>query len=368
MKKIIILSICAILVLPQLVNAGPIIRGGDNISIDSSQLLEGDFYGFASSVTISGSADEDVYVAGGKVTINGATAKDLSIAGGTVQVHGQVGDDLRIVGGDVVLGTPVKGDVVVIGGTLTILSTASIDGDVLFWGGELVIDAPVKGTIHGYAESVRVNSAIGGSIEFTVSDTLTLGDKANIAGNITYTGSKNIVQALDAVVVGDISHPNRPVVETRDMYQSSLVFFITILFSTLACYFVARGMTERIVSKSESQLGLYGLFGLGALVILPIIALVLMVSVVGSILGAMLLMGYVALIVLAFVLGVTMVGHLLQRVMFQKSEFSLRTPLIGSVASTIILLVPTIGLFVIFAVTVVSLGVIVHSTYHAIKE
>lgn len=44
--------------------AGPIIRTGESVSIDATQSLKGDFYGFGSSVILSGDSENDAYIAG----------------------------------------------------------------------------------------------------------------------------------------------------------------------------------------------------------------------------------------------------------------------------------------------------------------
>lgn len=99
MKKSLAISLFVLVCLPVFVEAGPIIRSGESVSIDADQVLKGDFYAGGASVSISGRAENDVYLAGGTVTVNAPVAEDLVVLGGVVQVHGEVTDDIRVAGG-----------------------------------------------------------------------------------------------------------------------------------------------------------------------------------------------------------------------------------------------------------------------------
>ncbi len=368
MKKIITLSIFGVLLTPFFVSAGPIVRGGESISVDASQTLEGDFYGFASTVIISGSAVEDVYVGGRTVTVNAPIQKDLTVVGGSVQVHGEVGDDLRIAGGDVVLATPVKGDVVVVGGSLTILSTASVGGDVLFWGGALVIDGAVQGSVHGSAEDVRINAMIAGGVEYSASQSFALGDKAYIKEDIAYTGYSDIARAQGAVVEGDVQHIDAPFEDTKSLLKMYLIVLGLIVFSVSATYLLARNIFERLATKPLATFGGYGLIGLAVLVLTPFVISVLIVSVIGILVGVMVLMGYVALLISSVILSIMIIGYTAQKALFKKSVFTLYTLLLGSCVFLSVLYIPMIGPFIVFGLSVVSFGIMVQSLYNALRE
>lgn len=367
MKKPLLLICAFMLAIPFVTNAGPIIRGGENIAVDASQTLQGDFYGFASSIVISGRAQEDVYLGGGNVTVNGQIAKDLSVLGGTVQVHSAVGDDLRVVGGDVTLAAPVKGDVVVIGGKLTILSTASVEGDVLFWGGELVIAGPVKGNIHGRSEELRVDAAVSGNIEYTAARSFVLGNNADVKGPITYTGYTEVVRAQGAQA-GEIRHIEKTPEDASSVIRSLFSTFLILLFSTLACWFIARSATERIVERSGSRSAFYGIIGVILLLVTPIISIVLMVSVVGVTLGILLLAGYIGALVLSGIYGTMMWGYWAQRLALKDRRFTFYTPVIGAALLTLLMHIPFIGSFLVFATLVIALGILSHTVYFVVRS
>jgi len=367
MKKILIAGCVSLMLAPFFVQADPIIRSGDAISIDASQVLEGNFYGLASTINISGTANEDVHVAGGRVTINGLVNKDLSILGGTVNVHGEVGDDLRVVGGDIVLATAVAGDVFVIGGTLTILSTATVEGDVIFYGKELLIDGRVNGSVHGSSENVRINTAIGGNVEYKATRSFVLGDRADISGDVTYTGFNEIVRAQGALVSGDVRHIKNTIENTRDFMQAWVIIFATLLFSGLTMYFVSRRFVSRFVASSHASVGTTGLVGLVAFLVAPLVSTVLLVSVVGSIVGILFIVGYILLLIASFVFSTILTGSLFQKYILKKDELTIFTPIIGVCVYLLIFIIPFLGTFIIFGLIMISLGTFVRLIYGKIK-
>ncbi len=353
--------------MPSVSLAGPIIRGGDNVSVGIDQILEGDFYGAGETVTISGIAEHDVVVAGSNVTINGNTAGDIAAAGMTVQIHGNVEDDVRIAGGEIIIASTVKGDVVVAGGALTVLSTARIEGDVIFWGGELTIEGPVDGSLHGNADVVRVDAHVGGDIEYKVQKSFVLGDKASVEGDVVY-GGPELVRAQNAVVVGNIQHTGAVYESEGNSHAEMFLFMLlVILFSSLSMYFVARHSLQTIIEKSLHRIGFNGLVGLGVFIATPFVAMLLLVSIVGSLVGLMLLFGYITVLIASFIITIVMLGNVFQKYVLKNESYTIFTPFLGAILFTLLLYVPFIGSLAILALTLVNFGSITTSIYHKLR-
>ncbi len=343
--------------LPLYTHAGPILRMGETVSVDSAQTLTGDFYGFGSKVLVSGSGENDVYLAGGVVTVNAPVAHDLTVLGGEVQVHGTVGDDLRVIGGNVIIAEPVKGDVVVMSGALTVLSTARVEGDILFFGNELTIDGSVVGAVHGTAETTRINAEIGGDISVTVASLFTIGSKAQVGGNITYTSSKEVVRAQDAVITGTIEKVSGTPTKkgTSPFYDVGFGVFM-LVFASLFFYFVMRKHIHKVVLVSAERVGPSGIVGLLMLVGLPIVWMTLLVSVVGVLAGVVILIAYIGLILTSVVLSPIFVGHLTQKLLLKNAEISLKTVGIGIVSFLALGFIPYIGGILVLATVLCVLG------------
>ncbi|MDA8597202.1 hypothetical protein N9L26_02590, partial [Candidatus Pacebacteria bacterium] len=216
---------------PVSASAETVLRISDSISLAADQTVEDDFYGIAGlygPVSLSGSVEGDAYVFGSSVTINGPVDGDLAAAWGAVQVHASVTDDVRIFGGEVTIAEYVGGDVFVYGGSLNVLSSAEIAGDVFYYdilNGAAEINGTVGGSIFGNMHSLRVDGAVGGSIDVVV-DELVLGERADVTENVTYTSAADLVRAQNAVVAGEIIRNDAPVipVNTREALVPLLMY------------------------------------------------------------------------------------------------------------------------------------------------
>jgi hypothetical protein len=352
---------------PFVTEAGPIMRTGETVSVESAQELKGDFYGLGSKVLISGAAEDDVYVAGETVTINAPIKKDLTVIGVSVGVHGDIGDDVRVVGGDVTIAKPVSGDVVVLGGRLTILSTASVEGDVLFMGEELVIDGPVVGTVHGEAESARINADIGGDVILSAYQTLTVGGDSHIHGLVSYKSSLDMVRAQDAIIDGEIiKEATSGARSYAEDFKEYLLKILVIAFGTVSLYLLFRNQVSTIVPQSVSRFGFFGLVGLAVILTVPFISVVLFVSVIGSLVGAVLLFSFLTALFSACILAPLAIGYCAERVVYKNADVSVRTMGFALVVLIVMGIIP-FSIMLIPIVSVVVLGAMSVSLYEAVR-
>lgn len=369
MKKIpFILSFLAIAFIPMFSEASPIIRSGETISIDATQVLQGDFYGMAQKVSISGIAEHDVYVAGLNVTINAPIQQDALIVGGTVQIHGEVGDDVRVLGGEVTIGERVKGDVVVYGGTLHILSTAHVEGELIFSGERLQVDGDVDGGIHGFSKTARINALVGGDIEYTATESLSLGERTVVMGNVSYKSMNELVRAQASVVEGTILRNEIGSPETQNALEPLLYMLGILVFATLTVYFFGREYAEKVTQSAVAQLGKNGLIGLAVLIAVPFVGIMLMVSVVGVLVGLVLFMAYVSALILSLVLVAVLLGVYVQKFFTKQTTLRAQTVLIGTFSFSVVALVPVIGPLGIFALMMIIFGTLSKRVFQLIRR
>lgn len=368
MKQVYYAVIVAIfLIVPSGVHGSPIVRGGDTVSVDTSQILTEDFYAFGETVVLSGRGEHDAYIAGGTITINGDVKEDVSILGGVVQIHGKIGDDLRIVGGEVTLADTVAGDVVVLGGSLSILSSAKVEGSILFLGGELLVDGPVSGMIQGSAETVRIDAPVGGTIDLTAHKTIILGDKAEVVGDVYYKSNGELVRAQKASVTGEI-HREKDVVQVQNFSQIILIEVLILIFATLALFLLARKQITAVSDIGIRETGLSGLIGLCIFVTVPLVSMLLLVSIIGSLFALILLGIYGTVLLIAAPLMVVLFGRWTQRVLLKHATMSFSTVLIGALVVLVLLLIPAfIGGFIIFGGILIMMGALSLALYRGIR-
>ncbi len=348
---------------------GPIIRSGSDVTVESGQVIEGDFYGMGESITLSGEAERDVYALGGTITINAPVREDLTVGGGAIHVHGTVGDDVRVLGGEIIIAEPIADDLVVLGGKVTILSTASVGGDVIFFGGELMVDGPVEGAVYGMGDSVRIDAYVGGSVDVRAGSGITLGDRAQVAGNITYTSTTELTRAQNAVVMGTVTRGEEQAPEeTSSQYKFLIINLLIFAFSGLSLFFVLRSRTEKLLGVLLEGYGRFGLIGLGMFLALPLVALILLVSGIGSIVGMTLFLGYFALLFTAFMLVPILFGLLFQKAIRLGKSITVFTVLLGACVTLLILLIPVLGFFVVFLAFLMGIGVFCNELYHFFRR
>lgn len=357
MNVVIGLSI-GLFLIPASTEAAPIIRSGDVVSVDASQALKGDFYGLGSTVTLSGPAEHDAYLGGSAVTVNAPVAQDLVIVGGSVQVHSEVTDDLRVIGAEVTLGGTVKGDVVVVGGTFTVLSTAHIEGDILFFGGTLIVEGDVDGSVHGYAQTARINAAIGGDLLMTTTQALVLSDRAHVTGNVSYTSRIELSRAQDSVVTGDVRRHDPVTAHSEDSIEGLAFSAFALLFLAASFFVLARPKVEVFVREAFARPGQNGLIGLAIFLVLPFASLILLVSVVGIPLGILGLSLYVALMPLSIGLSVLFLGHTIERLFLKRNHMKFTTLALGVSGFIILAVLPFVGFFAVSALCLISMGAI----------
>ena len=346
--------------------AETVYRSGDLITIDADQIVEGDFYAISEAVVISGTVEGDVHALAGNITLNGPVGGDASLLGGTVNLHAAVSDDVRVVGLNVTLAEPVAGDVFVYAGKLTILSTAAVGGDVFFFGGEGNINAPVAGSVSGKANRLRINSAVSGSVDVTVTRALALGDRAFVAGDVRHTSSFSVTRSPSAVVEGEVVENSASVstLNTKFIILTTLVLLFTSLTLLLFIKRRLEQLSELIVTKAL----LNGLIGIGALLTTPIIIGILYYAQLGILLATVLFFGSLLFLSIAASLSGVMVGALMSRVIIRKTQVSITWTSLGSVALATILFVPYLGPPVVFLVVLITLGSLVQAVYRYLSN
>jgi hypothetical protein len=368
MKQYIVIgALVGLFVLPQAVFASPIVRSGDSVTISADQVLESDFYGFGKVINLSGVADEDVYVAAGSVTVTAPVAGDLSVLAESVQVHAAVDDDVRIVGGTVVLAKPVKGDVVVLGGSLTILSTGSVEGDVLFLAGSATIEGPVTGSILGTADTVRIDTHVGGNVDVRAVSGLSLGDRTDIVGNVMYSSVTELVRAQDASIGGTVQKATIAAPAQGSVIRDLVLQTLIMLFAALTAFLMVRPVINHIVGSATFSYGTHALVGIGVCIAAPFISILLMASILGSIVGVLLLCAYILLMISAWVLTGIVLGNKVQQMLFKKEETTILTVVFGTVLFNAAMLIPFVGIFIALSLSLIVFGSIVLSGYRALR-
>lgn len=347
----------------QITHANTVVRSGDTVTLTENQSIEGSFYVVGGTVALSGKVTGDTTVIGGNVTIGGEVTDDLSILAGTVSLQSPVGEDVRIVAGQVTITEKVTGDLVVVAGKLTISSSAQIEGDILFYGGELVVEGAVRGKLLGSAESVRVDAELGKGLDMDVRS-LTLGEQANITGDVSYASDNDLVRAPGAVVSGAVTKNALVTNASKDTSTRSVaIAFLISLFATLSFYLIFRRIMESFASAVRSGLIVKTAVGFVFVFMVPLVVIILLVSVLGALVGLVALGVFALTLILALPLVAVTTGSLLAKLIDKKSVLTVPYLILGGVVVHLLLLVPVLGLLIVSGLYLATVGTLVDQLY-----
>lgn len=339
---------------------------GDKITIEEDEVIEGDYYvsvGTLGTTVMSGRVTGDMYALAGKVTANGIIEGDFGSVGGSAMMNASVTDDVRIVAGEVEIDDYVGGDLLVIAGTLNIHSTAEIVGDVIFYGGNAEINGPVGGSVFGSAQRLRIDAPIGGSVEVTTANELTLGDKALVAGDVRYQSRLELVRGQGATIEGEVQQQTPPPLSQRETWQSFLIPLLVTLFATLTLYLLFKREMQQVVRTALASPLPAGLIGLATIVTAPLVSVLMISTVLGLLLGVFGLGAVLALVTVGFMLATVLIGTLISKFLTKKTEVSLVSIILGGVTFHALMVVPVFGLLIALALVSMAVGAMVLSLY-----
>jgi hypothetical protein len=273
-------------------------------------------------------------------------------------MHATVTDDVRIVAGEVTVADHVGGDLVVLGGMLNVLSSATIDGDVVFYGGTATIGGKVKGSVLGAAEKIRVDAEVGKNIDVKTAQALTLGDTAVVGGYVRYVSSQELERGQNATVKGEVQKTEVPVIAagTKNVSLFSLLPLLISLFSTLVVFLLFRKVLEAVVLMAHKHGLKVSLVGLGALIFGPALSVVIMLTGLGFFIGVMTLSLLMFVFVLGYTLAGVVLGSYLAKWFTNHPRVTLPWVVLGTVLVHAILFIPVVGALVVIALTVITIG------------
>ncbi|MFT7507271.1 MAG: hypothetical protein ACI92I_000414 [Acidimicrobiales bacterium] len=369
MKYFTLLTFLILFIFPVVTSAETVLRTGSDISVESDQVVEGDYYvsvGPFGRTTMSGQVAEDMYAFGAEVIVNGEIGNDVTILSGSSQIHASVTDDVRIVAVEATIAEEVGGDVFVLAGSLSILSSAKIAGDVFFFGGNLTVEGDVAGSVRGSAEKVRIDSGVGGDVDISAPAGITLGDRASISGSVLYTSFVPLSRGQRSIVEGEVVRNEYASIPAKEKARDVLIPIFITLFATLSLYLLFKRELQSVVESVEERFSKNFLVGVMFVLLGPLVSILLMITVLGLLVGLLALSFVLMLYVAGVALSGVVLGAFIMRIFTKKLRVTLPAILLGAVGIQSIILVPVIGPVAVFSIFAVTVGAIVQRLYRAV--
>lgn len=348
-------------------------RVNERPSLQSGETVNEDLYMVGGSITSSGRVNGDLITTGGNAVVGGRVNGDVLAAGGNITITGDVADDLRAGGGTILVQGSVNGDLVLGGGQIQVTGPRVL-GDVAIGGGVIRIDSPVSGKVLIGGGDVYLNSAIQGNVRVQA-DKLTLGPNAVLAGDLTYTASKEVVLEPGAVVRGKTTFTEHAPWGEKGFRFPGAIFGIafykiisTFIASLLLALYFKRYAKELVAIATENPWGEMGR-GLVIAIVLPILSVLLLVTVIGIPLGLIGLIATAALALFVCLVAPIILGSVVHRWITKKTEYHITwgTVLLGTILYVALGFIPFIGWILNAFVALLTLGAMTRIKWNVAK-
>lgn len=324
---------------------------------------DGNIYLAGRSIRLKAPAAADVVAAGGRVTVEETVRGDVLAAGGQVEIRGRVGDDVRVAGGQVRLGGPIANDAIAAGGHVWLLPDAVVGARAWFAGGSIEVDGQVAGDLRAAGGEVTIAGDIAGDA-IVHAEILRILPGARIGGRLDYYSPVEAGIAPDATISGAVTHhrSERPPAPTpAKMAWLSRVLVLATLIVTGVVYLL---IVPRLAVTAADTLGQrpWASLGLGVAILFaaPPVAVLTMVTMLGMLVGLVILLLYVLMLLFGFLTGVLFAGRVLLRLIGFGDSQSVVPSVFALIAAFLLLavlgLVPAVGPILVLLALIFGLG------------
>jgi len=343
-------------------------RKSDNVEVRKDETIKSDFYGTGNHIRIEGTVDGDVYAFGQQVDVPGHITGDLICFCQASRITGQIDGNIRAFTNNITISGTVEKAVTAFDETFTLDSNGKIGHSLTDFSKSLALDGKVGRDVLGFCAFSNVSGTIGGDLHVK-GDSLTVASSAVIDGKASFEGNKP-PEVSSAAKLGSPMEFKQTERKSqfergggyyvwRAIWTATHILFGLVLFGLLP-----------IFARETAEMGEhYGAsFGLGVLVLfgVPIAAIIVCFTVIGLLVGiSTLLLWFVVLMAAQIVIG-AIVG---QWIMGRTSEF---WPLVARMAVGVILVrivtsVPFIGGWAKFVVILWGMGAISLALYRRLQ-
>ena len=201
------------------------------------------------------------------------------------------------------------------------------------------------------------------SIDVTVS-ALTLGEQANVTGDVSYTSDTDVVRAPNATVTGSLV--KNDVTEDKGNAQtmrSLTIMFLVSLFATLSLYLVFRRHIETFARTVRVGIFTKTAIGFVCVFMAPLLITILLVSILGFLVGLIVLCGFALLLTLALPLLAVTAGSHLSQLYSKKTTISIPDLILGAAAVSLCLVIPILGYAIFAWLYMLTVGALIQRFY-----
>ncbi len=324
-----------------------------NKTLKETETVDGSYYAAGGTVTVAGTVKGDVYCAGQNIIVSGTVEGDVICAGMTVKVSGTVGGDVRLAGQFVTLDGTVGKSASLFGSVVDVTKSSKIGQDLTGAGETLNLDGTVARDAVLAGTEVTLLGAVGRNSEINA-QSLTVSDKASVAGNVRYTGPTE-GSIAEGSVKGEVEYIKKTNDESNGGSWLASVLYMTLalLFLSLILVLAMPQVLNNMAVIGQKRLGMVIASGLLLLVATPFVAVLTAITVIGIPLAIILMLVWVVLLLVSGPVTAFYLGRLLLR---KYSNNAIASMMAGALVLVILLMIPIVNIIAGAAMVVLGLG------------
>ncbi len=317
-----------------------------------------DYYKAGNNLSVSGEKDGTCFFAGNDVNTSADVSGILFASGNNVDISGS-SDYLFLAGNVLDLDNHYTNDAFIAGNTIDIKSSTisrdlyvggssiKLDGEVgrnaYLSGGDVTIDGDINGNVSISANVIHIgsNAVIDGTLKYNDDAMVVIDSNASIGDKITYTSSKK-----DSGLLFD---------------TTSLIFRIVLscnlVILSLIMLFLLKHTMGNIKTMKFNVGSVCGniFIGLAAIILIPIISVILMCTVIGTLIGIILMIAYIVLLLTS---GIYAVYHMGSYLFSKTLKNDYLTIFISMIIFEALTFIPVIGIILNVIATLAGFGII----------
>jgi len=338
------------------------LHGYDDVIITSGEVVNDDLYLAGNRITINGVVNGDVLAAGSTVIIDGTVNGDVIALASTLEFGGEITGSLRTAASTILIGGTIGEDLVIAGSTIDLSNTAEVGRDLVFGASNLKVKSAITRNILGVGDKVEFSDVTGGDISVEV-ESLTIASTATIKGDLVYTSDNEVDIRQGAVIEGEITRkiPDRWIITPAMKAWAKVITYLMVLLLGIIIILIAPRKSAEVVSKIQKTP--LKTLGWGALIffVTPIAIVIAILTIIGIPVGLIATVLYGLLIFVSqLIIGLFVGRWILSRFNVEDTKGNLILGLfIGFTLLTLVKLIPWVGFILWWPTALFGIGAIV---------
>jgi cytoskeletal protein CcmA (bactofilin family) len=366
------LFIVTVLVVSALFSTGATVMTHSETTVVQSELQDEDYFFGGQALKFNGAA-ANLYFAGQRLDLNGSTENSIFTVGTTIDIKGDVGNNAHIAGQVISISGTISGNTMILGEDVTIEEGAVIDGTLFIMASHLQVDGVINEDLYTGAGFVSVTGTVKGNVKASVGR-LNLHETARIEGNVDYHADRQLTEAEQARVNGEVTwSENRAHDWSKHKEESKaargamkfvfgLFIFLSFLIGGLLILLLP--ITKKLEDESSArEFWFSSLWGLIPLFIYPVVVALLFAVFITAPLGLYVMLAAIPLFFLTKVIGVTMSGRYLFSLFKWNKKNRFLYFLFGSIIYLVCMIIPVINILVWLFLSSIGWGAVISGLF-----